>query len=168
MNFYKSRLILFLICAPTLCACAESNKIQYERNYSPESAQVEIRLAAFDSNASMRIAPWRKQREDTSEIFVAEKPIISTHDILGTSLTESVSDCGHGFGLFIFFRPEAEARLQKFSEMHIGDHVAMLINNEVDSVIQIRSTILSSKLLLCEPFASADQAKVLARLISGQ
>lgn len=168
VHICRYRLKLLLICVLSVSACAESNKIKYKRNYSPASAKVEIRLASFESNASMRIASWRKQNEEAEKVFVSDDSIISTLDILGTSLTESESECGNGVGVFIFLRPKAVSRFGEFSEMHIGDHVALLINNEVGSIIQIRSTLVSSPVLICNTFSSSDQAEIFAKLISDQ
>lgn len=168
MHIYRYRLNLLLICAFGVSACAESNKIQYERNYSPASAKVEIRLASFESNASMQIASWRKQNEEAEKVFVSNDPIISTPDILGTSLTKSESECGNGMGVLLFLRPKAVSRFREFSEMHIGDHVALLINNEIGSIIQIRSALISSPTLICNTFSSSDQAEIFAKLISAQ
>ena len=168
MYIYRYGLNLLLICVFSVSARAESNKIQYERNDSPASAKVEIRLASFESNASMQIASWRKQNEEAEKIFVSDDPVISTPDILGTSLTESESECGNGIGVFVFLRPKAVSRLRAFSENHIGDHVALLINNEVGSIIQIRSTLVSSPILICNTFSSSDQAEIFAKLISDQ
>lgn len=156
--------VSLLILACVLCSCAISPKIQYQRSSTVASDSFEMRPSAHDPTPSMRLAKWRKHQQNSYNVYVSDSPILSARDIQGAS----VKGCPNGYGVEVFLYPEASGRLQQFSAENIGKQLAILTRNEVHSVILIKSEIVSSTFLLCDPFSSEDKAKELAKLISGQ
>jgi hypothetical protein len=112
------------------------------------------RYASVDAVAAMRFE---------ARIEGSGEAIIDTHDIL----TADAVPQGDGFAIEVTLTREGAERLREATEAHIGEHLELLVDDEVVMAPVIRAAV-SSPAMLTGHYTRADAERIADGLLKGK
>ena len=112
------------------------------------------RHASVDAVAAMRLE---------ARIEGSDEVIIDTHDILTANAVRS----GDWFGIEVTFTQEGAQKMREATEAHIGEHLELLVDDQVVMSPVIRAAI-SSPALLTGRYTRAEAERIAEGLLKGK
>ena len=150
----------WLACIYLVC-CSQASTQTPARSHS----LIELRAVRDRSAAGYSV----KKSVDDTGFYLADRPVVSDDDIAEASTDTSAAN---GLVLRIRLKPAAASRLNKFTQHHIGERLAVLLNGELTGALPVIRDPVSSPLemdLRLRPAAAHRfAAAVSARWHSGQ
>ncbi|MGM3277685.1 SecDF P1 head subdomain-containing protein [Ralstonia sp. 24A2] len=135
----------------------------------PSRIALSIAAASSTSQADMVEMPRLHESETESTVWVASEPLLTQADVVG-ALAEW--DCNRGLdpegaGIRLVFADDAAKRLADWSQRHIGQMMAVVMDGRVVTYAKVSGT-LSNRLQVCPAKASLDEARDIAARLMGK
>jgi len=150
----------WLACIYLVC-CSQASTQTPARSHS----LIELRAVRDRSAAGYSV---KKSVDDTS-FYLADRPVVSDDDIAEASTDTSAAN---GLVLRMRLTPGAASRLNTFTQHHVGERLAVLLNGELSGALPVIrdpvSSPLEMDLRLSPVVAHQLAAAVSARWRSGQ
>jgi hypothetical protein len=127
-----------------------------------------VRVAAASASPFTGSAEHRQRDTSHAAAWVANSPLLTERDLVGVSASW---DCDAGRGpedaaIRLHFSERGTAALAKWSKDNLGTMLAVVIDGEVRTFARV-SGVLGSKLSVCLPRMTLDDAESLARRLAG-
>ena len=124
----------WLACIYLVC-CSQASTQTPARPHS----LIQFRAVRDRSSAGYSV---KKSLDDTS-FYLSDRPVVSDDDIAEASTDTSAAN---GLVLRMRLKPSAASRLNKFTQHHIGERLAVLLNGELSGALPVIRDPVSSPL----------------------
>jgi len=148
----RKAIIVFAACMLVMLACTT------ERNDTTES-YIEFRLAELSPADGLEMAVFKPTGQ---EFWLHPDVLMSDKDVASASPTGT----GGNPAIEVVLTESAAAEFAQFTEEHLSQHVAILVEGEVVSVPVIRRPIDGGKVLIVGEFTREETEQIAAKLVA--
>lgn len=159
MKAHVTRWGLVLVALPTLSGCAEFGRTGADPAAGPPKVSIRFCLASVEAREGFR--PVQDERGET--LYVAPTALLTEADVKRASLGESQKRTI----ILLEFKPLAADRLDRETAEHLGDRLAIFVDEQLVMSPKVVSRISRGKAAVDGDFTKARAAEIVRVLNSG-